>query len=224
MFRNLLNFLKGKDFLQQVVKEFKNMLDETECMYKMVCKKLLSNVEETDLKSKIYGIDKNVNRLQKDIRKSIVKHLSLRPTLDVTACLLLMSVVKDAERLGDYAKNLYEVSEFLEEPIDRPLFSQYFNDLDKEILRLFGKTKETIVEADEGKAMLFYDCEYKIAKRCDNIIREVAKSSLSVNNAVCFSLIARYFKRLTAHLSNIATSVILPLSDLDYYDERRIVE
>lgn len=52
MFRNLLNFLKGKDFLLQVFKEFKDMLDETECMYKMVCKKLLSNVEEPDLKKK----------------------------------------------------------------------------------------------------------------------------------------------------------------------------
>jgi hypothetical protein len=32
---------------------------------------------------------------------------------------------------------------------------------------------------------------------------------------------ARYFKRIAAHLTNIATSVILPLTDLDYFDERR---
>jgi len=39
--------------------------------------------------------------------------------------------------------------------------------------------------------------------------------------AVCFALIAKHFKRIVAHLVNIATSVILPLSDLDYFDERR---
>jgi two-component system alkaline phosphatase synthesis response regulator PhoP len=49
----------------------------------------------------------------------------------------------------------------------------------------------------------------------------IAKSSLSVNEAVCLALMARHFKRIVAHLTNIATSVILPLSDLDYYDERR---
>jgi len=39
--------------------------------------------------------------------------------------------------------------------------------------------------------------------------------------AICFALVARHFKRIVAHLVNIATSVVLPYSDLDYFDERR---
>jgi hypothetical protein len=39
--------------------------------------------------------------------------------------------------------------------------------------------------------------------------------------AVCFALAARHFKRIVAHLVNLATSVVLPYSDLDYFDERR---
>jgi phosphate uptake regulator len=54
--------------------------------------------------------------------------------------------------------------------------------------------------------------------------KELAKSEMSVNEAVCFTLIARYFKRIVAHLVNIATSVVLPLSDLDYFDEKRTIE
>ena len=54
------------------------------------------------------------------------------------------------------------------------------------------------------------------------IIAKLAKSDLPVNAAVCFTLMARYFKRITAHLTNIATSVILPLTDLDYFDEKRM--
>ncbi len=54
------------------------------------------------------------------------------------------------------------------------------------------------------------------------LIEKVAKGdNLSTNEAVCFALTARYFKRITAHLSNIATSVVLPLSELDYFDEKR---
>jgi hypothetical protein len=63
--------------------------------------------------------------------------------------------------------------------------------------------------------------ENKLAKWCDSVVVELAHSDLSVNEAVCFTLLARYFKRIVAHLVNIATSVILPLSDLDYYDEKR---
>jgi len=47
---------------------------------------------------------------------------------------------------------------------------------------------------------------------------------LPVNQAVCIALTARHLKRIVAHLVNIATSVILPLSDLDYYDEKRLQE
>ena len=221
MFKNLLSFWKGKDFLAQVLEKFKSMLDGTESMFKAVCSRLLEQAEESDLKKRIYEIDKKVNLAQKDIRKRIVEHLSLQPTVDVTACLLLMSVVKDAERLGDYAKNLYEVTELLAKPLDRTLFNQHFDDIDKDILALFEQTKEAFIEADEEKARLAWDYEKRIAKGCDRIVEQVAKSDLSVNEAVCFALIARHFKRIVAHLVNIATSVILPLSDLDYFDEKR---
>jgi phosphate transport system protein len=224
MFKNLLGFWKGKDFLTQVFSEFNKMLNDTRCMYEMVCKKLLDNIEEPDLKKKIHEMDKNVNRLQKSIRTRIIEHLSLQPTVDVAACLLLMSVVKDAERLGDYAKNLFEVTEFLAKPIDRALFSQYFNEVDKDVLVLFEQTREAFIETDLNVATSTWNYEKKIAKGCDEIVAKVAQSGLTVNEAVCFALIARYFKRIVAHLVNIATSVILPLSDLDYFDERRMSE
>lgn len=221
MFRNLLSFWKGKDFLSHVFEEFKGMLDDTEIMFTSVCKRLLDNADEPGLKQRIYDIDKKVNSLQKDIRKRIVEHLSLQPTVDVTACLVLMSVVKDAERLGDYCKNLYEVAELLEKPVDRDLFTKYFDGIEKDILTMFDLTEKAFIEADEEKARLTWDYKARLSKDCNRIVAELAKCDLSVNEAVCFVLIARYFKRLSSHLVNIATSVILPLSDLDYFDEKR---
>ena len=220
MFKNLLSFWKGKDFLLQVMEDFKIMLDEAESMFEIVCARLTGGVAEPELKERIYAIDKKINDLQKDIRRRIVEHLSLQPTVDVNVCLILMSVVKDAERLGDYSKNLYEVTELLEHPIDKSLYSQYFDALDTDIVTLFGQTKDAFVEGDEDKARSAWDYEKRIAKGCDKIVADVAKSDLSVNEAVCLALVARHFKRIVAHLVNIATSVILPLSDLDYFDER----
>lgn len=220
MFKNLLGFWKGKDFISEVFGEFKDMLDDSEFMFKAVCGCLLEGTDEPGLKQKIYDIDKKVNVLQKAIRKRIVEHLTLQPTVDVTACLVLMSVVKDAERLGDYCKNLYEVTELLEHPIDKDLFTRYFDSLDEEIVKLFAHTRDAFIEADEEKARSTWDYHRKINKACDKIVADVAKSHLSVNEAVCLALIARHFKRIVSHLVNIATSVILPLSDLDFYDER----
>jgi phosphate uptake regulator len=221
MFSNLSSFWKGKTFLTTVLDEFRTMLEHTEEMYALVRASLLKGESKPDLAERLRDIDKSVNAAQKDIRKRIIEHLSLQPTVDVNACLLLMSVVKDAERLGDYAKNLYEVTELLDKPVDAQVFGRYFNGMDEEIAALFKLTKEAFAESDEEKAQMTWGYENKIAKWCDNVVTELARGDLPVNEAVCFTLIARYFKRIVAHLVNIATSVVLPLSDLDYFDEKR---
>ena len=221
MFKNLLSFWKGKDFLTQVLGDFREILDKTEQMYRMVTDALLCQRAAPGLKQQVYDIDKEVNHLQQDIRKRVVEHLAMRPAMDLPMSLLLMSVVKDAERLGDYAKNVYGVTELLVKPLDRASFDQYFDDIDKDIAALFAQTREAFMESDDQKAAATFDIERRLAKRCDEIVTELAKSDLTVNEAVCYTLIARYFKRVIAHLVNIATSVVLPISDLDYFDEKR---
>ncbi len=222
MFKNLLQFWKGRDFLSQVLDEFKAMLDDTHKMFDSVCRKLIENQEEEGLEEKIYTIDRRVNNLERDIRKRIVEHLVVQPSVELSTSLLLMSVVKDAERLGDYAKNLFEVTKILEEPLDKEKYLQFFDDMGQNLEELFNTTKEAFIESDEKKAAQAWDYEVKIVKACDSIINRVAKSSsLSVNVAVAFTLIARYFKRLAAHLSNIATSIIVPLDEIDYFKEKK---
>ena len=221
MFKNLLQFWKGKDFLGQVLEEFKSMLDDAQMMFDAVCKRILENKEEPGLRDKIYEIDRKVNALQKDIRKRVVEHLTLQPSVDVPMSLLLMSVVKDAERLGDYAKNLFEVSALLEKPIDKKKYIELFNNIEDEISQLFEDTKKAFIESDEKSAAKSWSHKVEINRRCDRILEKLAKSNLTVNEAVCFTLMARHFKRIASHLTNIATSVILPLTDLDYFDERR---
>ncbi|NQT22850.1 MAG: PhoU domain-containing protein, partial [Candidatus Omnitrophica bacterium] len=105
MFDNLLAFWRGKDFLKGVLQEFEKMLTDTEDMFRRVCSQMLESKADGELKEEIYRIDKEVNRLEKDIRTRIVAHLSIQGNVDLPASLVLMSVVKDAERLGDYAKN-----------------------------------------------------------------------------------------------------------------------
>lgn len=221
MFKNLLQFWKGKGFLSQVLEEFKSMLDDSQLMFDSVCKRLIDNQDKPGLKDRIYELDGKINGLQKDIRKRVIEHLSIQPSVDVGTCLLLMSVVKDAERLGDYAKNLLEVSSLLAKPMDKSRYTELFNGIESEILELFKETKKAFIESDEEKAAHTWAYQKEIKKRCDQIIKNLAKSQADTNEAVCFTLTARYFKRIASHLTNIATSVILPLTDLDYFDESR---
>ncbi|NQT06150.1 MAG: hypothetical protein HQ575_01270 [Candidatus Omnitrophica bacterium] len=221
MFKNLLDFWKGKDFLTNVLGEFENMLKDAQVMFGSVCKKLLENEDMPGLEDKIYEVDKNINLIEKDIRKRIIEHLSIQPSVDISMSLLLMSVVKDAERLGDYAKNLFEVSRLKKGPLDKGTYVKMFDAIDKTIMKMFDDTKKAFIESDEEAAKSIWQTERGIVKRCDGILEELAKSNLGTNEAVTFTLMARYFKRTAAHLTNIATSVILPISELDFFDEKR---
>jgi phosphate uptake regulator len=221
MFQNLLQFWRGKDFLSQVLDEFKKMLDDTHQMFNSVCCRLIDNKEDSFLKDNIYSLDKKVNNLEKDIRKRIIEHLAIQPSVDLPTSLLLMSVVKDAERLGDYAKNLFEVTDILNGSLDKEKYRQFFDDIGEDLEKLFNITKEAFIDSDEKQAASAWNFETKIARRCEEIIVKLANSDLPVNTAVAFTLIARYYKRIAAHLTNIATSVIVPLDQLDYFREKR---
>ena len=76
------------------------------------------------------------------------------------------------------------------------------------------------MESDEKVAKEILTLERGIVKSCDDLLSTLAKSQLSTNEGICFALMARYFKRVAAHLVNIGSSVILPISDLDFFDEK----
>ena len=219
MFKNLLSFWRGKDFLSEVLKEFEKMMIEAEAMFKAVCHKLIDGADEAGLGDRIYAMDRNINQLEKDIRTRIVEHLTLQPAVDVPVCLVLMSVVKDAERLGDYAKNLFEVAEMLQKPQDRKLFTSLFDASDAKLITLAEKTRSAFIKSDIPLAREITVLEREIVLQCEFALKELAKGSLSANVSVCLALVARYFKRTAIHLVNIGTSVILPVNELDFYDE-----
>ena len=63
MFKTLINFWKGKDFLTEVLEEFKKMLDDTKYMFESACRGLIERKINQDLEDKIYEVDKKVNHL-----------------------------------------------------------------------------------------------------------------------------------------------------------------
>jgi phosphate uptake regulator len=195
------------------------MLETADIMYRKVVDKLFKLEENQDLRDEIYELDIKINELEKAIRKRIMEHLTLCPTIDLSTSLILMSVVKDAERLGDYIKNIMEVTELFSKPLDKKEYIEFFNNIDQDISKLFHITIKAFVGSDEEKAENAWNFEKKISKKTDSLIETLASSKLKTNKAVCYTLLARHYKRITSHLTNIATSVILPLSEIDFYQE-----
>jgi phosphate uptake regulator len=126
-----------------------------------------------------------------------------------------MSIVKDAERIGDFAKNVFDLS-MLQAKID----DAYKEDLVRikdATSRLLAKSRNVYETQDANGARAFItECE-ELQSRCEEKVRELCMAS--GENVAATAMTYRYMKRVLAHSMNIITSVVMPLDRLDYYDE-----
>ena len=72
---------------------------------------------------------------------------------------------------------------------------------------------------DATAAEATMDAAREISRQCDQIVEEImaTESTGDARNAVAVTMTVRYYKRVTAHLSNIASGVVNPVHKIDYY-------
>lgn len=173
-----------------------------------------------DERAGIYARDVKINKLERKIRKRVVTHLSLagsRPSLPY--CLLLISLVKDVERLGDYAKNLAELGDLYEGQLPEDEIRAELNEIRGGVERAFRSTGETFGASDRDRALQLITQGKGYARRCDDLLVAIAASDYPAGLATAMALGTRYYKRIGGHLLNILSSVVMPLHKVDYYDE-----
>ena len=220
MFKELIDALRQRPLLGQMWSEMEEMLKDAVEMYRPIARVLAGQEEMTQaIHDGVYETDKRINHLQRKVRKQLVEHLSMAPGSDVPISLVLMSITKDAERLGDYCKNLLEVAEAMDEPLGRGSHGADLVALLTEVESLFQPIAAATVNSDKEQAEQAVIKGRALAARCGELIDRLLCDELPTREAVLLALAARYLKRIALHLTNIASSVVMPLHRLDYYDE-----
>lgn len=218
MFKEILKVWKEQAFSSRIVDDFVFMLNSSEEMLSYAFKTLTKKGKAKEIEKNIYLKDQSINIKERDIRKQVLVHLAANPGCNLPACLALISISKDAERLGDYIKNIIELKELLKDTkSDRRLFELLFNENGEKLLHLLATVREAFRKSDKELATQAVRSGFEISRRCEEIIDEVLDSEdYSNRQAVVLALGARYMKRIALHLANIATSVTNPLPDVDY--------
>ena len=220
MLKEIVNALKSHNQLTDCINLFDQMSKNNLWMCESSLKALVDKNKQIEIKDELYERDIQVNKAERKIRKKIMLHLSADNLKDVPFCLILMSVVKDAERIGDYCKNLFGASELLAAGSDADSHIDEIGKIGKSILKTFENTRKSFDDSDQELARDVMNEERNIGERCDSLLIKLAnETELITNKAVCYTLFTRFLKRISAHLSNIASTVIMPLHKIDYYDE-----
>lgn len=218
MLKEILKALKRTDVLSEMVAGVGEMIGAGKWMFERASEALMKRTQWDAMAGDLYARDRQINQTEQNIRERIVTHLSVGHPADLSACLALMNVVKDAERIGDYCKNIFEIAKFYRHEFTHPEYSVTLEDIRKKVLPLFDDANNAFVNGDSELAYRILDVASTARGRCDVIIRQLLSvhETLAPDEAVAYVLLARFYKRVAAHLANIATSVVSPVPMIDY--------
>ena len=213
----LLAALRGGDALDQAFREFDEMLTAGQWMFREV-HGVLAGGDPADVREAVFTRDQDINRLLRSLRGNIVTHLSVNRNADIAACLALMSIAKDAERIGDYCKNLYEVTEHGGLGQTPSVYEDRIRTIPDDIENIFELVRTAFRESDTKQAKVAIKAADAVRAACEKLAIELLddRSTISTQEAVACSMQTRYFKRIASHLANIATAVFGRIEDLDF--------
>lgn len=221
MFKQLFSALTSETSIDQAYADLTQMLEHGAWMFSRANEVLYSTVAAEDVRTPLYERDVAVNELERSIRRKVLRHLTVNPGHDVAICLALMSVAKDAERIGDYCKNVFEVGVFYTEGFHVDRYQKPLDSISERLRGLFSELIAATRNSDEKKAHGIITATREIRHISDELIESLLREedSIEFHEAVAYSLLARHYKRVASHLANIATAVTGRLEDLDFPSE-----
>ena len=173
-------------------------------------------------RSEIYNMDIQVNKLERSIRKRVVAHVTMSRD-HIPYCLLLMSLVKDVERMGDYIKNISEVSELGGGAVPEGDLRNELAELVDTAMMMLDQVYQVFNDQDQERANELVQVGSMAGKRCDKLLVALAKSDFTATQTTSMVLLTRFYKRVGGHLLNVVSSVVMPLHKVDFYDERLVM-
>lgn len=216
MLKEVMALWKSESFMKRVVEKFGEMISDDEYLFTHAWEVFMGQAVIDQIKQPFYDKDMSVNNGEREIRRMLVEHLSLHPRHDISGALVMMSLVKDAERIGDYSKNIFEVGIMLEGKVEEMKYLERLSSLHKKIAARFPQLKMAFLESDTNIARKILKDYAPIKGECNRILHDLFSEELSTREAVATALLSRYLKRINSHMSNIASGIIYPLDQIDF--------
>lgn len=208
----------GEDRLEEVEAELQQMLADDRHSFDVATSALIGGANVEVVGPDLRETDHRVNKLERAIRRKLVVHASVQGSVDIPAILVAMSIVKDVERIGDYAKNIFDLAAEgadFSTAEDRDELIAYRD----RISRMITEAGEVYRDRDDERARELISEGDVLQDQFDDLVHALVTADVRGSEAVPRALFYRHLKRIVAHLMNVMTAVVMPLDKLDYFDE-----
>jgi phosphate uptake regulator len=213
-------FRTGRSSIEEVEALLVQMLHDGRAVYDAATAAVFGGGKSKETKREVKDTDREINQAQRDVRRALMVHASVIGSIELPLVLTYMSIVKDAERIGDYAKNLYDLAKFganFDAAPDRTELVDFCG----AVGQLIEDAADVFASRDAAEAQRLIHKADGFLDDYDAHVRAAYESTGPASDAVARALYFRYLKRITAHVMNMMTSLVMPVDQLDYYDEEK---
>lgn len=223
MFKKFKELFSSESLLDTAYDTTLTMLEFDHKMYH-ASRDTLRDLDTADLPIDIRKTDRKINKYEREVRRNVLTHLTVAGTQNLVPGLVLVSIVIDVERIGDYTKNIVGLASLHENALKGGKHEATLQDIEKVI----GDNFLTVIDvlktqnADKGRAVM--GVEEKVSKEAEKIVKDMIlekDNSLSTSDAVALALYARHLKRINAHLTNIASAIVNPFPRIGFREKKK---
>ena len=220
MLDRVISLWKSEDLLSQAWEESFRMMVLSNEMFSASIRYLRRGEKIKTLKN-LKKRDREINEFQKSVRKKVVTHFSVSQKVeDFPSGLVLLNIVVDVERLGDYTKNILDLAIHYPDPLVSEDCLNSLKEIEDDILSRFTDTLTAIEQQDEKLAKkLLKSYRKSFSNISDKIVNDGISGKQGYKDqkeAASVTLYARYLKRVGGHLKNITTTMLNPYEEIGY--------
>jgi phosphate transport system protein len=215
MFKKIFTVWKREGLLKQALENIEEMFTMASINFDRATEELIENLNVK--RAKIYMTDRKINECEKNVRRKVLEHLTINPKQDTTYSLIMITVAKDIERIGDYVKNIVELAHHHPKKMEKDGYTKELLEIRMKMSNILQNAHDVFEKGDVEKAKEYYKYYREVTEKTDGLIIQIMDSKdLSVRDAVVYALFSRYLKRISAHLANVLTTVINPFHEVGY--------
>ena len=221
MFKQIFNLFKSDSLYHQALEECYEMLDiDLEMFQESI--NVLRNKDDSESSFDIAKTDVKINKFERSVRRKVMTHLAVSGNEDLGSGLILTSVVIDIERIGDYTKNIYDLSKFYSKRLNGAELEKDLKEVEDNVIDLFQSSIKAFKDQDITLArQLMKDYKENISKQSDKITNDIisGKMNIEADTATAIAMYSRYLKRIAAHSRNLISSIVNPFERIGYKEQ-----
>jgi len=223
MYKDILKVFKINSLLDDAFNRSYEMIEVTGSMFDQVIMRLRKDQNHQysfDIRDK----DIAVNKFERQVRRDVFNHLCVSGLDDLNSGLVLVSIIIDIERIGDYTKNMVELSENLHGVLQDTKYEEDLRRIEEAIRDSFSRVRKDFENGDAADSQKMLNDYAWINKLCDQHVFEIINEKNEIGSpgkSVALVLYFRYLKRINSHLRNIATSIVNPFHRIGFVKKKK---